>query len=306
MTDFPIIDAHIHICRCVNGFGAEGELQAVGKGYVEYASGNRFPMIPPELGEYDVTPEAVLRILDQEGVSKAVMMQGNFLGQQNLYTYDAMKKYPHRLIGAASYDPFCRKYKEVRNHFFEELGFHIVKFEVSTGSGLMSYHHDFNLAGDMMEEALSYAEAHHHTVVFDIGRQNNPCWQPENLAKAAKRHPSLQFVVCHLLAPQGLAQKDAWFEALNMLNLENVVFDISSLPASQKPETYPYPTAIYFMKKAINLFGADRLMWGSDLPSNLCKDSYRHLIDHILLSNEFTDRDKENIFYQVAEKIYFN
>ena len=69
-------------------------MQAIGGGYASYADGTIFQMIPECLGEYDVTPEAVLKVMDEAGVSKAVMLQGNFLGPQNLYTYEAAKKYP--------------------------------------------------------------------------------------------------------------------------------------------------------------------------------------------------------------------
>ena len=142
-----IIDSHIHICRCINGFGNSGEMQAIGGGYASYADGTIFQMIPECLGEYDVTPEAVLKVMDEAGVSKAVMLQGNFLGPQNLYTYEAAKKYPDRLAAAATYDPFCRNVDSIRKHLFEDLGIKIVKFEVSTGSGLMSYHPTIPLDG---------------------------------------------------------------------------------------------------------------------------------------------------------------
>ena len=46
-------------------------------------------------------------------------------------------------------------------------------------------------------------------------------------------------------------------------------------------------------------------MWGSDLPMNLCKDSYRHLIDYIVLSDEISEHDKENIMSCTANKVYF-
>ena len=187
-----IIDSHIHICRCINGFGNSGEMQAIGGGYASYADGTIFQMIPECLGEYDVTPEAVLKVMDEAGVSKAVMLQGNFLGPQNLYTYEAAKKYPDRLAAAATYDPFCRNVDSIRKHLFEDLGIKIVKFEVSTGSGLMSYHHTIPLDGDVIEEMLSYAEMHNNTVVFDIGRYPAECWQPEALARAIKRHPDTQ------------------------------------------------------------------------------------------------------------------
>ena len=262
-------------------------------------------MFPAVLGEYNVTPEAVLSLMDREGVEKAVMLQGNFIGPQNLYTWEAMQKYPDRFTGAACYDPFCRKYQDVRRHLFEELRFPIVKFEVSDGSGLMSYHREFALDGEMMEEQLCYAESLGLTVVFDIGRHGGCCWQVQGLAAAAKRHPGLQFVVCHLLAPQGRSYENDWREAMKTLNLDNVVFDLASLSSNQRPEPYPYPTAIWFIKEAMHILGADRMMWGSDLPSNLCRDSYRHLFDYILESHVFTECEKESMLRNTADRIYF-
>lgn len=300
-----IIDAHIHICQSLNGFGSRGELRCIGGGFVEYADGSSFQMFPEELGETSVTPEAVLALMDREGVEKAVMLQGNFIGPQNLYTWEAMQKYPERFTGAACYDPFCRKYEEVRKHLFEDLGFRIVKFEVSDGSGLMSYHPEFALDGDMMEEQLSYAEEHGLTAVFDIGRRGGCCWQPEALARAIRRHPGMQFVICHLLAPQGRSYENEWREAIRVLNLENVVFDLASLTSNQKPEVYPYPTAVWFIKEAMGILGSGRMMWGSDLPSNLCRDTYRHLFDYILLNPAFTEGEKEDMMWRTAERVFF-
>ncbi len=305
VTAMKIIDAHIHLCQSLNGFGAKGELRCIGGGYVEYADGSTFQMFPSELGEDKVTPEAVLSLMDREGIEKAVMLQGNFIGPQNLYTWEAMQKYPDRLTGAACYDPFCRKYKDVRRHLFEELGFPVVKFEVSDGSGLMSYHEEFALDGKMIDEQLRYAAALGLTVVFDIGRHGGCCWQAKQLAAAAGRYPVLQFVVCHLLAPQGRSYENDWREAMKMLNLDNVVFDLASLSSNQRPEPYPYPTAIWFIKEAMHILGADRMMWGSDLPSNLCGDTYRHLFGYILDSSAFTESEKESMLWRTAERIYF-
>ena len=92
---------------------------------------------------------------------------------------------------------------------------------------------------------------------------------------------------------------------MKALNLDNVVFDLASLSSNQKPEPYPYPTAIWFIKEAMHILGADRMMWGSDLPSNLCKDTYRHLFDYILVSSAFTESEKESMLWRTAERIYF-
>ena len=75
-----IIDAHVHLAQCIAGFGAEGELRACGGGKAVYSSGSVISMIPPELGEYDVTPEKVLELMDRNEVERAVLMQGNYIG----------------------------------------------------------------------------------------------------------------------------------------------------------------------------------------------------------------------------------
>ena len=126
-----IIDAHAHVVQCIAGTGSRGELRPCGGGRAAYAAGDSFQILPPEIGEYDATPEALLRVMDAHGVEKAVLLQGNYFGFQNLYTYEAVRAYPDRFAGAASYDPFSSQVEKIKTHLFDELGFRIVKFEVS-------------------------------------------------------------------------------------------------------------------------------------------------------------------------------
>lgn len=301
-----IIDAHVHIARYVSGFGAQGELHAIGGGMVQYADGSTFQMIPLELGETGVSPEAVISLMDAHEIERAVLLQGNYIGLQNTYVHEAVQKYPSRFIGAGAYDPFCRKKEDIRTYLFEKCGFKLVKFEVSTGSGLMSYHRYFALDGDILREEFEYARDMGLTMVFDIGRQRNDCWQPMALAKMAREFSSVNFVVCHLLAPQGANDMDAWLDAMRALNLPNVWFDMASLPSNQRPEKYPYPTATKYLTKAIDILGKRRIMFGSDIPSNLCRDTYLHYIDHIAQNSAIPDDEKENILYNTAKEIYVN
>ena len=299
-----IIDAHAHIVQCIAGFGSQGELSSCGNGKAVYASGQIIDMIPPQLGEVDVTPEKVIELMDAHGVEKAVLLQGNYFGFQNEYTWQAMQRYPDRFTGAATYDPFCVNKDKIRTHLFDELGFKLLKFEVSNGSGLMSYHPPLPLDGEVMDETYSYANDKGLVFIIDIGRAGNPCWQIENLRNAVLRYPDMKFVVCHLLAP---LQKDesVFVEGLKRLALPNVWFDLAALPANQKPETYPYEHARHYLRLGKEIVGADRMMFGSDLPSTLCRDTYEHLVDYLSKSDVFTDAEKEMIFYDTAQKLYF-
>lgn len=298
-----IIDAHAHVAQYICGFTSKGELRAVGGGKAQYSTGEVFQMFPPELGDIGVSPEALIKVMDANNVEKAVLLQGNWLGFQNEYTFEAVKKYPKRFVGAATYDPFCVKADKIKKHLFNELGFKIVKFELSNGSGLMA-NRTFYLDGNVMNGCFSHARDKGLTVVLDIGRPRNPCWQPDALAAAISKFPQVTFVICHLLAPQ---KDDAELlkEALEKLVMPNVYFDIAALWCNQKPEVYPYPTMTEHLKTAKSVVGVDRLMFGSDMPSTLARESYENIVNSIMQSRAFTENELNGVFYNTANKIYF-
>lgn len=299
-----IIDAHAHVVQCIAGTGSQGELRPCGGGKAVYATGSTIQMLPPEIGEYDASPEALLRVMDAHGVEKAVLLQGNYFGFQNLYTWEAAQAYPDRFAAAASYDPFSFQVEKIKAHLFDELGFKVVKLEMSSGSGLMANHTVVDLDGEVMHRAYRHAADRGLIFVMDIGRPGSVSWQVDALSRAVARYPEMKFVLCHLLAPQ-LGDGETLKRALDKLALPNVWFDLAALCLNSRPETYPYPTARGYLRDAVDIVGADRLLWGSDMPSAMTRDSYRHLIDFAALHPGLTDREKEDILYNNAQKLFF-
>ena len=299
-----IIDAHAHVAQYIAGFTSRGELRGAGCGKARYATGEVFQMFPPNMGDTGVSAESLLKVMDANGVEKAVLLQGNFLGFHNEYTYEAVRKYPSRFAGAATYDPFCIKVDEIRKRLFDGLKFKAVKFELSNGSGLMANRPPVPLDGEVMDGCYRHAAEKGLTVVLDIGRPRNPCWQVDAVAAVTERYRDVTFVLCHLLAPQ-ICDGELIKTALGKLVKPNVFFDISSLAANQKPEAYPYPTAVGHLKTAKNTVGADKLLFGTDMPCTLARDSYAHLRDYIAEGGIFTASELEDIYYYNALKIYF-
>lgn len=302
--NIKIIDAHAHVVQCIAGFTSRGELRAAGGGMAVYADGSTFKMLPDGMGEDCATPEHLLKVMCKNNVEKAVLLQGQFFGFQNEYTASAVQKYPDRFVGAGAYDPYCVNAEAVKKHLFKELGFKIVKFEMSNGSGLTAYHPPIEINGEIMRKEYAYACDNGLTVTVDLGRPRNCCWQPDALAQAAKDFPQLEFVVCHLLAPQ-VNDVELLKQTLGRLALPNVWFDLAALAANQKPEAYPYPTAVKHLQTAKEVVGADRLMFGSDMPSTLCRDTYAHLTDYIVKSGVFTEKELEKVMYATADAVYF-
>lgn len=300
-----VIDAHVHLVQCIAGTGAGGEMRACGGGRGMYADGSICQVIPEEWNTDQVTPERVLQVMDAHEVERAVLLQGGYLGFQNQYSYEAQQNYPDRFLAAAAYDPYCRNRDAIVHHLFEELGIRVVKFEVSTGSGLMAYRPVFALDGDMMEREAAFAEKHGLVFVIDIGKLGSPSSQISALRNLILHHPQMKFVVCHLLAPKQ-NELDAMQAGLEVLYLPNAWFDLASLQHNVRPDVPPFPVTRQFLHCAIETVGADRLLFGTDTPSNLCKFRYRDLVDTIAGDPALAEEQKQRILYENAKTVFWN
>lgn len=298
-----IIDSHVHVCEHINGWGARGELRGLGQGKAIYADGKEFSLFPAYMGDYGVSYDKIIEMLDKHSVEKAVILQGNYLGFQNLYAYEAMKKYPDRFKAACTIDPFCKQRESIAKHFFEDLGFKIIKMEVSNTSGLMANHNTISLFGKEMKWIYELCRKYKLVCVIDIGRPGNDCYQVKALKKAIQKYYDVTFVVCHLGSHPANAC-NLFKKNISMLNLPNVYFDLASVPNNTK-EKYPFPTALNYIKIAIEIVGEDKLLWGSDMPTALNFAGYDEFINY-LKDSDINQKYLEKIFYSNANKVYFN
>lgn len=295
------IDAHAHVIGHICGIGSEGEARPIGNGMCEYASGKKFRLIPEGYGDYKVTPETLLKVMDENDVESAILLQGNYAGFQNLYTHEAMTKYPARLYGAATYDPFFYNKHKVINNLFDNLGFRIIKMEVSNGSGLMANHNTVDLNGTMMNEVYQMANDKCLLFYIDIGRPGNNCYQVDSVCDVAKKYPNMKFIVCHLTAPQH-DMHELLKENLTKLNLDNVYFDLAALPNNSK-QPYPFLECQEYLRLACDIVGSNKLLWGSDFPAAMNFSTYEESYKYIEESKLLNEYEKENILYNNIKRI---
>lgn len=128
--------------------------------------------------------------------------------------------------------------------------------------------------------------------------------QAEALQRSILRHPSMKFVVCHLLAAS-MKQEEELKRGLGLLSLPNVWFDLASLPHNCGPDSYPYENARSYLKTGKEIVGADWLMFGTDLPSALKRDRYENYVKYIMDNSVFTEKEKQLVFYDTASKVFF-
>lgn len=298
-----IIDAHTHVFESLAGFGPRGELRGIGEGKARWANGDVIEMIPPELGDRSFTPDVLAALLRKHGVEKAVLLQGSFYGFQNDYTWEAYQKYPDLFLPSATFDPFCARADELADRYINQLHVPVVKFETSSGGGLMGYHKPFAIDADAFQEIFPMVEAAGATLVLDLGSPGMASFQPEAVANIARAYPSMRIVVCHLLAP-GLCDAVPLERALRLLTLPNVWFDLAAIPWNVYPECYPYPTGQKYIRMAKKIVGSEKLIWGSDVPSPLTQESYSRLISYITDADIFTASELDGVLYGNAMDVY--
>jgi len=274
------IDAHLHVAQIIAGYCRRGELRAAGQGKAIWGNGELFQLIPQEYGDKSFTIESAIGIMQQNNVEKAVLMQGSMYGFQNQYHYEIIKKYPGMFCPSCTVDPYMTNCLDTLRYYFSEMGFRLAKFEVSSGGGLMGCHEPFSLMSERMQEIYQVISDHDGILALDVGDITMASYQPENLRQLALRFPGLKLVVCHLLAPVKGREKE-WMEDLKRLHLDNVWFDISALPKILDSPTYPFTDAGEILTTANDILGSKKMMWGTDAPFAVTRNSYQDLAEYL-------------------------
>ena len=302
-----IIDAHAHLIRNFTGSVGNGESYDLRNGEIQFLDGSISRIIPSELYcDGGFTADTLIQEMDRAGIQKAVLIQAYYYGINNRYAAQSAAKYPDRLLGVGSFDPYIRQREEVMEQLIYGFGFHIFKFEISQACGLTGFHPDFTVDGTIMEPIYRKAEQNHIKIVFDLGKKGTLGFQIEGVVRAARKYPGVTFVVCHLLAPSRDEDRAEWRRNIERLAAcENIFFDISALPWNIK-EDYPYKTCADFARMACDIIGSERMLWGSDVPCVLTRASYRSQYDFLQASDRFTSQELQNILGDTAEKLYWN
>ncbi|MGN1122889.1 MAG: amidohydrolase family protein, partial [Eubacterium sp.] len=115
-----------------------------------------------------------------------------------------------------------------------------------------------------------------------------------------KQYPDLKIAIGHF----GMVTRKGWEEQIKLAQNKNVMIESGGITWLFNSEFYPYPSAVKAIKKAIDICGIDKLMWGSDYPRTMVEITYKMSFDFILKSNELTDLEKQAFLFENAKKFY--
>lgn len=298
-----IIDAHVHLTDRICGYGPNGETRPIGGGKVRWPDGEQMHLIPAEYGDKEFLCETHLKLMDESGIEKAVLLQAGPYGYTNEYYAEVAARYPDRYIPAGGFDPCFGRSEAVLDSLINKMGFRIFKFELSTAHGISGCHCSMMLDEPRMRKAFARIADVDATLVMDIGHPTMSSYQVDAVRRIARDYPSMRIVICHLLMGGGL-QIDQWRRDLASLVRDNVWFDLAALPPNMNDTDYPYIATQKLVSLAREEVGAERLIWGSDAPSMLLNGSYTQAFDYLMKSGIFTEDEQQDVFYNNAVRAY--
>ncbi|WP_295731945.1 amidohydrolase family protein [uncultured Limosilactobacillus sp.] len=303
------IDGHIHLVRELAGAKGQGRLNPLGNGDAIWDDGEVIHLIPQGWGNDNFLVEKYLPVMQQENIAKAVLLQGTLNGYQNYYTYQVIKRFPEKFIGAFAVDPFDEFVMKIVKRHVEQLGFRAIKFEISQGGGLHGFHQPFRLdINPRCSEIFHYlADYPGFVVTVDYGDDTQTSYQPEAIVNLAKRYPQFDFVVCHLSFPNA-THLNRLHNVLDQFGgLKNIYVDLSAIQDIQgeTSEDFPYPQCQQSVRLAKQVLGTKRLIWGTDAPWSATFNSYHQLATWLEHTSLFSKTELADVMYHNAERVYF-
>jgi predicted TIM-barrel fold metal-dependent hydrolase len=135
----------------------------------------------------------------------------------------------------------------------------------------------------------------------------------ELMPRYLEQFPDLQFIVDHCGMPmeQGIAMLDedtpegeapagpdvGYFdEVLKLATYPNVALKWSHAQGMFGELEYPSPGLLPYLRRAIDVFGVDRIMWASDRGGNQTGETWEQLLHYLLDSEGITDDEKTWVF----------
>ena len=91
------------------------------------------------------------------------------------------------------------------------------------------------------------------------------------------------------------ALEASWRDQVLLARHPNVWLDLSALPHHLPEGDYPFSGIDIFVRKAVDLVGADRLLWGTDAPGMLWMLTYEQMLNVIRLHCHSLNDEQRNL-----------
>ncbi len=280
-----IIDSQVHLWEAHRP-DRPWPAEQIGKPSFVTMPGAR-PHRPEPLGA-----EELLGMMDKAGVDRAVIVPPSPVGDSNDTALEAAIKYPSRFAVMGRFNPEADGARERLESWLDQpgmLGIRMTFFKPHWARwlepGVIDWYWSALERLNIPLMALAYGRL-------------------PLLSDLAKRHPGLSIIIDHMGRESALRDDECFAdldEMLAMAKLPNVSIKASSLPC-YTTDPYPFPRLTPYLKRTFDAFGADRMMWGSDVTRLPC--TYLECLDHFRYELPFlSDDDRAKVLGLTAAKL---
>ena len=272
--------------------------------------------LPPYLANLSHPPEMLVAQMDYVGISRAVLHAHPIMGFLNDYLADCVQRYPERLLALANI-PEWKIERDPKGAVAEverayAKGLHGLQFSVHN-----RYRYGVRDSWDApaCRPFWNGVSALSKPVFFTICAPCPGSTPEDYLAQLQiwqgwlRRYPDLPAVLTHgfpwrlFLAEDGLHLPDALFEPFKASNaILELLFHISLGNVWDYPYTKLYPTIVELVER----LGAERLMWGTDMPNVERFCTYRQTLDtfRVHCKGLISSKDLDHLLGGTAARLF--
>ena len=261
---------------------------------------------PPMMQAMERKPEQMIAFMDICGIDMAVLqavyMEVNYCRQ---YFSDCIKQWPDRFIGTVSIDYDIGKSEKYRSAELEKLQDAVLR------AGMRGVYQGFPRNQDATDDAFNplWEEISRLKIphIFLTGFQPKEVYLLliNRIGSVLRNFPELKGVIGHLggnIRPSNDPNyTDTPKELLNVLRLPNAYFEVGYVLAYEnwdvwkKNYEYPFPLHAELIKEIYDEIGAERLLWGSDMPNIYRTCTYQQCLDLVRLHFDFMSKDEKDL-----------
>lgn len=289
---YTIIDAHAHLWLKQDAVVDNFPIRTLENGRSLFMGEIR-QMLPPFMVDGVNSAEIFISNMDYAQVSAAVITQEFIDGIQNDYLAEVVRRYPHRFFVCG----MC----EFRNPGFLEQarklivnGFKAIKIPAQR---LLLEKGRVMLTGEEMMQMFRLMEENNIILSIDLADGDIQTGEMEEIIQ---EFPRLKIAIGHF----GMANRPGWEQQILLARHPSVMIESGGITWLFNEEFYPFKGAIKAIRRAADMVGIEKLMWGSDYPRTITAITYKMSYDFITKSTELSETEKMLLLGENARRFY--
>lgn len=292
MMEYKIIDAHAHLWLKQDTVVDGLPIRTLENGRSLFMGEIR-QMVPPFMVDGVNSAEVFLSNMDYAQVSAAVITQEFIDGIQNDYLHEVERRYPNRFLTCGMCEfrkpGFLVQAVELLNQGFRAIKIPAQRLLLPEGR--------ISLVNDEMMQMFRIMEQRGAILSIDLADGDLQVGEMEEIIREC---PNLKIAIGHF----GMVTREGWEEQIKLARHPNVRIESGGITWLFNDEFYPFHGAIRAIRRAADLVGMDKLMWGSDYPRTITAITYRMSYDFVIKSKELSEADKALFLGKNAEQFY--